>query len=167
MIDPKGKACNALWLKIEAAGVHIYNEDGVLKSTNDAAAQAVIDAFTLAEAITAKQNEVFAFAAAKRQKVVAGVSPGEMSAWSVKLEQAQKYNLSKLATDAPMLQAEATARGTTLDSVVMRVLNNAQTFSNLEAQISGNSGKHRDALGALIDFASVAAYDYSTGWPAV
>lgn len=167
MIDLKGKACDALFRKIEATGVHIYNEDGVIKSTNDLAAQSVIDAFSVAEAIAAKQNEVVSLAAAKRQKVVAGVSPGEMSAWSVKLEQAQKYTLSKLAADAPMLQTEATARGTTLDSVVSRVLNNAQTFSNLEAQISGNSGKHRDAIGALLDFASVAAYDYSSGWPPV
>ena len=167
MIQINGKACNALFLRIAAAGHYIAYVDGVFETSDDAAVQGIIDAFSVADAIAARSAEVVAVATEKRNAVIAGLSPGEMSSWPIKLAEAQKYTASKLPADAPILSQEAAARGATLDSVVARVWTNGANFAAVEAQIAGVSGKHRDALAALTDFGAVAAYDYSTGWPPV
>ena len=77
------------------------------------------------------------------------------------------YAQSGNAAQAPMLSAEAAARGITLGAMLTRVQANANAFAALEAAIGGADGKHRDALAALQSFEAVLAYDLTAGWPVV
>jgi len=161
---------------IEAAGLSLVQHEGewVVKSSSDAmsnadaeaAVQAIIDGYTLEQAKAAKCAEVLAHAKALRDKVVAQVSSGEMASWPIKRAEAAAYGADPTAA-CPMLMAEATTRGITLAALIAKVNGNAATFAGKEAAIGGNDGKHRDAINALTDFASVGAYDFSGGWPAV
>lgn len=152
---------------ISAAGHWMQQADGVWVSSDDVAVQALIDGYTLEQAKAFHKAEITAHAKALRDKVVSAVSAGEMAAWSIKQAEARKYAATGLASDAPMLSAEAEARGVTVADIVARVGGNAARFATLEARIGGNDGRHRDALDALTTFEAVSAYDYSTGWPEV
>lgn len=156
---------DALLGKISAAGYAVWIEDGVLRSTDDAAVQDIVDGYTLDEAKSAYCAKVAALAKAKRDCVVATISAGELASWPVKLAEAGAYARTGAPADAPLLSIEATARGVTLDALMAKVAGNAQTFAALEAGIAGTDGRHRDAIAALPDWASLYAYDYRTGWP--
>ena len=141
--------------------------DGVPYADDEAAAQALIDAYSIADAIAERQAECSAMAKAFRDKVVASVSPGEMAAWSIKRNEMTAYVETGDAAQAPMLAAEAQARGISLDAMVAKVQASATAFATLEALIAGNDGKHRDALASLTTFDEVYAYDLTVGWPEV
>lgn len=166
MIDTTNM-CDVVALRIAAAGHHIYNEDGITKSSDDAAVQAIIDSYTLAEAKADKCAVVLAHAKALRDRVIATISAGEMASWPIKLSEAAQYVATTDDSVAPMLAVEALARGITLAQLVAKVNNNAQQFSMLESMIAGNDGKHRDAIKLLQTVQDVIHYDYSQGWPGV
>lgn len=156
-----------LHAKIRGAGHWLREENGVFVSSDDVAVQAIIDSYTLAEAQSSKCNEVSEKAKVLRDKAVRSISAGEMASWPIKLAEAAKFSVTGLDADAPMLSAEATARGITLSELVAKVGGNATGFAALEAMIGGVDGKHRDAIKALTTFEEVSAYDYSAGWPEV
>lgn len=152
---------------VRAAGHWLEQRDGVWVSSDDTAVQAVIDGYTVDDAKTVRKAESTAHAKTLRDRVVASASAGEMASWPIKRAEAMAYSQSGNGADAPMLSAEAAARGVTLPAIIARVAANAALFAGLEAAISGADGKHRDAIGALTSFESVAAYDLTAGWPAV
>lgn len=152
---------------VARAGYLFRQENGVWMSSDDAAVQVLIDAYTLADAAAYVGTQIDAHAKWLRDKVVKAASPGEMASWSIKRAEAEAFTVSANESDAPMLLAEATARGCTLQAIVTRVLANASALGSLEANISGTGGKHKDAIKALPSFDAIAAYDWSTGWPAV
>jgi hypothetical protein len=130
----------------------------------------VIPASDLPDLILTKvalTNAVESHARVLRDKLVRNVSPGEMASWSLKLAEAKLYSASSLVTDAPMLDAEASARGVPLSEVVARVLSNGANLSMMEALISGACGKHKDAISAQADVAALLQYDWKAGWPTV
>lgn len=135
------------------------------------AAQVIIDAYTEADALAwakaARKGESLAIAKALRDRVVAAISAGEMAAWPIKRAEALAYAQSGDAAQAPLLSAEAEARGITLPAMLAKVQANAQAFAALEAAIGGADGRHRDALDALGSVQDVLAYDLTAGWPAV
>lgn len=151
--------------RIAKSGHWLKQLDGEWVSSDDAAVQAVIDAYTVADAAAYRSAEVERIAKAKRDQVIAGVSPGEMASWPIKLSEAATYAQSGNASDAPLLSLEAQARGVTLAELVGKVDGAAQTFAALEAMIAGTSGRHRDALAAATTFEEVAAYDIAADWP--
>lgn len=128
-----------------------------------------------ADVAATKKAAVDALAAAKRNAVVAGISPAEMASWPIKRAEALAYQAAGAgATDAaaPNLAAEALARNVTTADLVAKVLNKATALAALEASIAGVAGKHCDALDTLAaapatTAAQVAAYDISVGWPVV
>lgn len=152
---------------IASAGYVLREENGTWTSSNDAAVQAIIDGYTLDDAKAHKSAQVSAHAKVLRDKVIRTISAGEMASWPIKLAEAAKYALTGQDADAPMLAAEAAARGITLAALVAKVGENATTFAALEAAIAGTDGAHRDAIKACETFEAVAAYDFSTGWPGV
>lgn len=158
---------SGLHAKISKLGYSLREENGTWVSSDDVAVQAIIDSYTLAEAQTLKANEVLDKAKALRDKAVKAISAGEMASWPIKLSEAAKFAATGLDADAPMLTAEATARGITTAALVAKVGGNATVFATLEALIGGVDGKHRDAIKALTTFDEVSAYDYSAGWPEV
>lgn len=126
---------------------------------------------TKADAASAKQTAIDQHANTIRARITAGVSKAEMAGWYRKEREARAYKASGLSTDAPSLDAEATARGVTLAALVDLVIAKADKLASLEAQIAGNAGKHNDAVTALLNDAAatveqIDAYDFSLGWPA-
>ena len=152
---------------IRRAGHTLREENGAWVSSNDAEVQAIIDGYTLDDAKAVKAQEISDHAKALRDKVIRSISAGEMASWPIKLAEAAKYAQTGQASDAPMLAAEAQARGIELVALVQKVGGNATTFASLESAIAGVDGKHRDAIKALATFDEVSAYDYLTGWPVV
>lgn len=148
---------------IATAGHWLVEGAAGWSSSDDTAVQAIIDAYSLDQAKAAKIAEVDRLAKSKRDQVVADISPAEMAAWSIKRAEAQGYD----GTDAsaPTLVMEAQVRGVATAEIVAKVQTKAAQLGWLEAQISGVNGRHNDAIKALTDFPSVAAYDYATGWP--
>lgn len=117
--------------------------------------------FETLEEAQADRIAVIDFAAkSMRDKVVSGISAGEMASWPIKLAEAN-------AGGGPMLTIEAQARGITVDALIARILGNAVGFSQLEATIAGNSGRHEDAIRAMTKIDEVVAYDMRDGWPEV
>lgn len=152
---------------IRAAGLHLRDENGTWIADDEAAVQAIIDSFTVAEAAAYVCQDIEAEAKRLRDKAIKSISPGEMAGWSIKLAEAARFSVSGDPADAPLLAAEAAARGTDLATMLVKVRANAGAFAALEAQIGGTAGRHRDAVRALDSFEAVAAYDWSAGWPVV
>lgn len=120
----------------------------------------VDDAPPLDMALADKLAAINAHAWGLRDAALAGVHPGEAASWSSKLAEALRY-----PDAAPMLEAEAAARGVPLHALVAKVRSNADALSAREAQIAGIAGRHRDAVRALATGDAVMAYDHMTGWP--
>jgi hypothetical protein len=152
---------------IAAAGHAFAQIDGVWTSSDDAAVQAIIDAYTLEQAKSEKCAHVSAHAKALRDKVVFMISTGEMASWPIKASEAAKFGVSGDASQCPMLSGEAASRGVTVAVLVAKVNGNAARFEAAESAIGGTDGRHRDAIAQLATFEAVAAYDFSTGWPVV
>lgn len=152
---------------IRLAGHALREENGVMTSSDDAAVQAIIDAYSLADAAAARCLEIDAHAVGLRDKAVRGIAVGEMASWPIKRAEALAVAAGGSAAAAPMLAAEAAGRGVALTAIVDRVLANAAGLATLEAAIAGACGRHKDAVRALGAFADIAAYDWSAGWPVV
>lgn len=142
-----------------------------LFASDPVAAQAHIDAWTPAQSLVwakaTTTRAISAHAASLRDRVIAGVSPGEMAAWPIKRAEAIAYAQTGSASDAPMLFAEAQARGISLSDLVAKVNSNTALFAGIEVVISGMDGKHRDAIATLATAEDVMSYDWRTGWPEV
>lgn len=136
-------------------------------SNDDAAVQAIIDAYTVQDAAADLCKQIEAHAKQLRDAAVSGVSPGEIAAWPIKAREAAAYLSSGNPAEAPFLDAEAEARGATLEEIANRVQANANRLTLLEAQIAGTAGRHKDAIRAFTDFPALLAYDWRTGWPDV
>lgn len=177
MLDLKGKGCcAALFAALEAAGHPVIVLDGVPVAHDEAAAQAIIDAFSLAQAKAARCAEVSEYSGGVRDRMMGAKSAYEVGSWPLKALQAAAYVSTGDAATAPMLAAEAQRRGVALDVLVAKVQANAAAFSALEAVIAGIDGQHRDAINAIsvashgseaAAFAAVAAHDITAGWPAL
>ena len=165
MITTTKQIDDVVGARIVAAGQSVWIDDGIIYSSDDAVVQAIVDAYTLDEAKAALGEKISALAKAKRDLVVAGISAGEMAAWAIKRDEALKYAATGNASDAPLLSIEAAARGVALPVLMAKVSTAATGFAMLEGAIGGAAGKHRDAVTALPDFASLYVYDYATGWP--
>lgn len=152
---------------IESFGHWLRQVDGVWVSSDDAAVQSIIDSYTVAQAIAARQAECLAIAKGLRDKAISGVSAGEMAGWPIKLAEARAFAADPANAQTPMLSAEAAARGVTVAELVTKVGGNSARFAALEAAIGGADGRHRDSLSKLTTFDAVAAYDLTAGWPAV
>lgn len=153
--------------KISAAGYSIVHFSDHTAADDPAAVQAIIDAYTLDEAKAVKCAAVSAYAKSLRDHVIADVSAGEMASWPIKLAEASKFDAGADEATCPMLSMEASARGITVAQLVAKVTGNSVRFSADEASISGNDGRHRDAIAALTSFDEVSGYDFSAGWPEV
>jgi len=163
IIDLGDKNCPGLLGRLDGL---VWVEDGAWVCRDVQAAQVIIDAYTLADCQSAVCAAITAHAKAIRDRLLAGVSPGEMAAWSIKRAEAEAYLASGNLADAPLLAAEAAARGISVKALTARVVSNAAALSQLEAVVAGNDGRHRDAVRALTSVADVMQYDWSAGWPA-
>lgn len=133
---------------------------------DEAAVQAIMDAYPLTSAQAEISLKIEAHAAQLREKATAGAATAEMVSWPIKRAEALAYQADPTAP-TPFLSAEATKRGVDVSVIVAKVAANAAVLSALEATIAGNAGRHRDAIKALTTFDGVLAYDWSTGWPSV
>lgn len=148
---------------IANAGVLIRIVDGIEECSDETAAQAIIDGYTLAQAKAEKAREVSAKAREKYDLVTAGISAAEMAGWPTLLSEALTYRAS--GTVGAAIQAEATIRGITVVDLVAKIEGNAAAFQAARAAIAGTDGKKRDEIDALTTFEAVAAYNIDDGWP--
>lgn len=99
-----------------------------------------------------------------RRRVVGRATPAEMASWTMKVQQAQAYLASSNPADAPLLGPEATARGSTVDAIVARVMNNALAYERAESIIAGVAGRHKDTIRGLATVEELLSYDIEAGW---
>lgn len=152
---------------VAQAGHQLLQVSGQWMASDAPAVQAIIDGYSLAQAIGHRQSECLAIAKGLRDKAISGISAGEMAGWPIKLAEARAYAADPAGAQTPMLAAEAAARGVTVADLVGKVGGNSAKFAALEAAIGGTDGRHRDALAKLTTFYDVAAYDLTAGWPVV
>ena len=164
MLNWQGKhALGGLRFLIANEGVLIRVVDGVEECSDETAAQAIIDGYTLAQAKAEKKREVSAKAREKYDLVTAGISAAEMAGWPILLSEALTYRAS--GTVGAAIQAEATIRGIAVADLVTKIEGNAAAFQQARAAIAGTDGRNRDEIDALTTFEAVAAYDINGGWP--
>ena len=149
---------------IQAAGHRIENNNGIWYADDATAVQALIDGYSLATAKAFVAFAVIAYAKTVFDRAIASISAGEMAGWPILRAEALAYNASGNEADCPSIVQEAAVRGITVSVLSAKVIANATYFNALRAQISGVSGKHRDAINAMTTIADVASYDYTTGW---
>lgn len=152
---------------VRASGHRLEQVNGVWVADDATVVQAIIDGYTLAQAVAHRQAECLTIAKSLRDKVISGISAGEMAGWPIKLAEARAFAADPANAQTPMLAAEAAARGVTVAELVSKVGSNSTRFAGLEAAIGGADGGHRDALAKLATFDGVAAYDLTAGWPVV
>lgn len=152
---------------VRVAGHALVHRDGQWLADDPVAVQAIIDGYSLTQAIAHRQAECLAIAKGLRDKAISGVSAGEMAGWPIKLAEARAYAADPATAQTPMLAAESAARGVTVADLVAKVGGNSARFAALEAAIGGTDGRHRDALARLTSFEAVADYDLTAGWPVV
>ena len=121
----------------------------------------------LATAKAKRCEEINAYAAGLRNKVVMGRSAGEMASWSVKLAEVRAYNASLIPADAPTLATICAVRGITMADLIARINAQATPFLQAEAVIDGVRGKHCDAIEAMSDVRDIIVYDWSAEWPTI
>lgn len=149
--------------QIVAAGITVRVVDGIEECSDETAAQAIIDGYTLAQAKAEKKREVSAKAREKYDLVTSGISAAEMAGWPILLSEALTYRAS--GTVGAAIQAEATIRGITVAAIVTKIEGNAAAFQSARAAIAGTDGRKRDEIDALTTFEAVAAYNIDQGWP--
>lgn len=168
MLNWNGKnKCVKVIEKIEQSNIVIYETSEGWFCSDEVAAQLIIDSYTIEEYQMFLCEQVSLLAKSVRDSFINLYSPAEMSAWAIKLEEAKKYSVSKNPDDAKMLTVESTYRNCTLDEIVVKVIEKATMFSNMEAAISGIDGYHRDKIKTLNSFEELTAYNYTNGWPGV
>lgn len=123
------------------------------------------DPESIDEAQAMAAAHIDAYAAHLRARIAGQASPYEAAAWSLKLREAADYAGDDAA--CPTLAAEARVRGVSTAAVVERVLRKGAAFLQLESQIAGTSGRHRDAVDAFATLSEVLAYDWRDGWPSL
>ena len=134
------------------------------ESDDDVAVQAIIDGYTVQMCRKRKCSEICLFAKEKRDALYTDISKVESSLWQQKHLEAITYTDTQDPLDAPLLSAEATFRGCSLADLCALVIENHCACVEVEAQMSGIHGLHKDALKLLLTFEDILAYDYSAGW---
>jgi hypothetical protein len=149
--------------QIVAAGITVRVVDGIEECSDETAAQAIIDGYTLAQAKAEKKHEVSAMAREKYNLVTAGISAAEMAGWPILLSEALAYRTSGVVGAA--IQTEAFIRGIEVGDLVSKIESNAAQFQATRAAIAGTDGRKRDEIDALETFEAVASYSVDGGWP--
>lgn len=152
---------------VRAAGHRMEEVNGQWMADDPVAVQAIIDGYTLTEAIRCRQSDAEARASSLRSKVMASYSIWEAVSWPLKLQEAKAMKGGGSSGDAHLLSAEAASRGISVAALIAKVEGNAAQFMALESSISGACGRHKDALALLTTFDAVTAYDLTAGWPEV
>jgi len=150
-----------LHIKLAAAGFACGHYNNVFRTAHEkdeAAVQAIIDGYTLDECKAYIRGEIDELMRQKLDAMIAGRSPLEVAYFPTKAAEADALGKGGAA---PTLEKEAVARGITVEQLAAKVLEN----TDMQAEIVGVAGKHKDVLGALTTFAEVLAYDYRVGWP--
>lgn len=174
--------------RLESIGYSIWREGGngvfdwVTDAGQESTVQALIDDFVANVGVNAitwsvnqKVAEIDEKAKAVREAFIAthqpNVSIPEMVSWPIKAAQARAWVASQDDSVAPLVVAEAQARGTDVATVANRIVANADALETAEAQIAGNAGKLKDAARALAlnepslaVLEAIAVMDISVGW---
>lgn len=175
--------------RLKTIGYEMWREgDGngnflwVTNTNNNEIVQSLIDDFaanvgaeSVAWTLANKIVEIDEKAKAVREAFVDTHQPNasipEMVSWPIKAAQARAWVASQDDSVAPLVVAEAEARGTDVATVANRICVNADALESAEAQIAGNAGKLKDAVRvlalnepSLAVLEAIALVDVSIGW---
>jgi len=83
--------------------------------------QSIIDNYTLSDAKNYLIRVLYEHAGELRNQALEGISVGEMTGWTSKKLDSEKYKVKKNSVDAPMLARIAAAAGITIDELVAQI----------------------------------------------
>lgn len=153
----------AMHTAIHAAGHWLREEDGVWVSSDDAAVQAIIDAYDpLPEARRAKWLEV---QAERDRRKGAGVSAGGYLFHSDPDSRIQQLGLVMMGASMPPGLMWKTLGGQFAPMTPTLALQLFQATAASDQAIFAAAEAHRAAIDALTDRKAVETYDFSGGWP--
>ncbi|GGD00128.1 hypothetical protein [Undibacterium terreum] len=161
--------------RIEAAGLSVAFEHqldgngiadaGAWVCSDSAAVQAVLDAYTLADAKTARMAEVDALTCVQFDTAGKKKSAFEAARWPVLLSQTMAYQQTQSLASCPSVVGEAAIRRIPVQDLMVKIMANAALLDGVGQEIAGISGRHRDAIATLQSFEAVQDYDIATEWP--
>lgn len=131
--------------RISAAGISIYFVDNVLHVSDEAAAQAIIDAYTLDDA---RAPIIMAIKALAREKILAFLPEWKQSNLNARMNELNMIRASRDWT------AEESAEVATLQG----------TWDKAKA-IRNASNVHEANLAALTTFKEISEYSITNNWP--
>ena len=162
MIEFKNKSSEGLSRLIAAAGHWVRQHNNVLETSNDAAVQAIIDAYDpLPPARTAKWE---AIKAERDRRQLAGVLVGVHRFHSDEKSRIQQLGLVMMGAGVPVGLQWKTMEGSfvTMTQALAGQVFNATAASDRDVFAAAEA--HRNAMIQALDPEN---YDFSTGWPAV
>jgi hypothetical protein len=145
MIDFKSKSSDGLSKAIADAGHFVRFHDNVLECSDEAAVQAIIDAYTLDQA---RAPVITCIKDLAREKILAFLPDWKQSNFNARMNEINEARFTRVLTDLESAEVEA-----------MRVV-----WLKAKA-IRDASNTHGANLQALTEFAGVIGYDCKTGWP--
>lgn len=90
--------------------------------------------------------------------LVSDYPASERNTWEQKIREAE--NLIDHGVPATYLSIEATQRGVNVETLAQKVLQKADEYLSAAATITGNRGRHTDAVNSLSTVADVLSYDF-------
>lgn len=148
---------------IRAAGHWLYFRGNQWVSSDDAAVQAIIDAYDpLPEARRAKWLEV---QAERDRRKGAGVSAGGYLFHSDPDSRIQQLGLVMMGANMPSGLMWKTLGGQFAPMTPALALQLFQATAASDQAIFAAAEAHRSAIDALADLAAITSYDFSGGWP--
>lgn len=155
---------SGLHAEISAAGHRIVQADGNWISSDDAAVQAIIDAYDpLPEARARKWVQV---QAERDRRKNAGFVVAGNRFHSDPDSRIQQLGLFIMGANLPAIQWKALGGGfvTMTPALAAGIF---QKTAQADTLIFAAAEAHRAAINALTDFREIDAYDFSSGWPEV
>ena len=148
MINFKGlQQNNACMERIRAAGHAVTYVDNVLQVSDEAAVQAIIDAFTLDDARAPLIAEIKALA---REKILAFLPDWKQSNLNARMNELNRIRADRAWTAEEIAEVDA----------MQAIWNKAKAIRNA-------SNLHEENLAALQAIQEISAYDFKTSWPII
>ena len=145
MIDFKGlQQNNECMGRISDAGISIKYIDNVLHCSDEVAAQAIIDSFSIADAIVPLIAKIKVMA---REKILAFLPEWKQSNFNARMNELNMIRNDREWTESEQLEVAS-----------------LQVIWNQAKAIRQASNTHEANLSALTTFAEVAAYDITANW---
>lgn len=147
---------------IKKAGHHLYQENGIWKSTNDVEVQKIIDSYDpLPELRQAKWKEI---QAERDRRTAMPVKVGEYYFHSDQASRTQQIGLVLMGANIPPGLMWKTVGGAYVEMTPLLAQQIFQETANKDQSIFAAAELHRNNL-EKFTYQQIIDYDYMLGWP--